>query len=53
MHAIQASGNCIRNVTSDAFAGVAADEWIDPRVVSELLRSGLCCILNLRFSPQV
>jgi len=38
MHAIQTSGNCVRNVTSDAFAGVAADEWIDPRPVSELIR---------------
>ena len=31
MHAIQTSGNCIRNVTTDPFAGVAADEHIDPR----------------------
>ncbi|WP_397392836.1 nitrite/sulfite reductase [Polynucleobacter sp.] len=38
MHAIQTSGNCIRNITSDAFAGVAADEYIDPRAVCELLR---------------
>jgi sulfite reductase (NADPH) hemoprotein beta-component len=38
MHAIQTSGNCIRNVTSDAFAGVAADEYIDPRPICELLR---------------
>jgi sulfite reductase (NADPH) hemoprotein beta-component len=38
MHAIQTSGNCIRNITSDAFAGVAADEFIDPRPVCELLR---------------
>ena len=38
MHAIQTSGNCIRNVTSDPFAGVAADEWIDPRITAELLR---------------
>ncbi|MBU3587845.1 nitrite/sulfite reductase [Polynucleobacter sp. 31A-FELB] len=38
MHAIQTSGNCIRNITSDAFAGVAADEYIDPRPVCELLR---------------
>jgi len=38
MHAIQTSGNCIRNITSDPFAGVAADEFIDPRPVSELLR---------------
>ena len=38
MHAIQTSGNCIRNITSDAFAGVAGDECIDPRPVCELLR---------------
>ena len=38
MHAIQTSGNCIRNVTSDPFAGVAADEWVDPRPAAELLR---------------
>lgn len=33
MHAIQTSGNCLRNVTTDQFAGVAADELIDPRLV--------------------
>ncbi|MCA0407557.1 MAG: nitrite/sulfite reductase [Proteobacteria bacterium] len=38
MHAIQTSGNCIRNVTSDQFAGVAADEIEDPRPVAELIR---------------
>jgi sulfite reductase (NADPH) hemoprotein beta-component len=38
MHAIQTSGNCIRNVTADPYAGVAADEIADPRAVSELLR---------------
>jgi len=38
MHAIQTSGNCIRNITSDAFAGVAGDEYVDPRPVCELLR---------------
>jgi sulfite reductase (NADPH) hemoprotein beta-component len=38
MHAIQTSGNCIRNITSDAFAGVAADEAVDPRPICELLR---------------
>ncbi|ANQ83519.1 putative sulfite reductase [Azoarcus olearius] len=38
MHAIQTSGNCIRNITSDAFAGVAADELIDPRPWCEILR---------------
>jgi sulfite reductase (NADPH) hemoprotein beta-component len=38
MHAIQTSGNCIRNITSDEFAGAAADELIDPRVHAEILR---------------
>ncbi|MGZ8304906.1 MAG: nitrite/sulfite reductase [Telluria sp.] len=38
MHAIQTSGNCIRNVTSDEFAGVAADELVDPRPFCEVLR---------------
>ena len=38
MHAIQTSGNCIRNVTSDHFAGVAADEAVDPRPYAELVR---------------
>jgi len=38
MHAIQTSGNCIRNVTTDAFAGVAGDEEVDPRPTSELIR---------------
>ena len=38
MHAIQTSGNCIRNVTSDQFAAAAADEVEDPRVWSEVLR---------------
>ena len=38
MHAIQTSGSCIRNVTTDQFAGAAADEQIDPRPFCELLR---------------
>jgi len=38
MHAIQTSGNCIRNITSDPFAGVAGDEYVDPRPICELLR---------------
>jgi len=38
MHAIQTSGNCIRNITSDHFAGAAADEIEDPRPTAELLR---------------
>ena len=38
MHAIQTSGNCIRNITTDQFAGVAPDEVIDPRPLAEILR---------------
>ena len=38
MHATQSSGNCIRNTTSDQFAGIAADEVIDPRPYCELIR---------------
>ncbi|WP_305821778.1 nitrite/sulfite reductase [Massilia brevitalea] len=38
MHAIQTSGNCIRNITTDEFAGVAADEIMDPRAFAEILR---------------
>ena len=38
MHAIQTSGNCIRNISSDHFAGAARDELVDPRPYAELLR---------------
>ena len=38
MHAIQTSGNCIRNISSDQYAGAAADEVVDPRPLAELLR---------------
>jgi sulfite reductase (NADPH) hemoprotein beta-component len=38
MHAIQTSGSCVRNVTTDALAGVAADEIVDPRPFCELMR---------------
>jgi sulfite reductase (NADPH) hemoprotein beta-component len=38
MHAIQTSGNCIRNVTTDEYAGVAADETFDPRACCEIIR---------------
>ncbi len=38
MHAIQTSGNCVRNITTDEFAGVAADEIVDPRALAEILR---------------
>ncbi|SFD85337.1 nitrite/sulfite reductase [Nitrosomonas sp. Nm166] len=38
MHAIQTSGNCVRNITSDEYAGVARDEIVDPRAYAEILR---------------
>lgn len=38
LHCIQTSGNCIRNVTTDEFAGAAADERVDPRVYAEIMR---------------
>jgi sulfite reductase (NADPH) hemoprotein beta-component len=38
MHAIQTSGNCIRNITSDHLAGIARDELLDPRPICEILR---------------
>jgi sulfite reductase (NADPH) hemoprotein beta-component len=38
MHAIQTSGNCIRNVTTDEYAGATPDEVVDPRVYAEILR---------------
>src|SRR5271170_2266919 len=38
MHAIQTSGNCVRNITTDHYAGVAGDEVVDPRPYCELVR---------------
>jgi sulfite reductase (NADPH) hemoprotein beta-component len=38
MHAIQTSGNCIRNITTDQFAGIAPDETVDPRPLAEIIR---------------
>jgi sulfite reductase (NADPH) hemoprotein beta-component len=38
MHAIQTSGNCIRNITTDQFAGIAPDEVVDPRAMAEVIR---------------
>ncbi|MDR3519140.1 MAG: nitrite/sulfite reductase [Azospirillaceae bacterium] len=48
MHAIQTSGNCVRNVTTDQFAGAAADEVVDPRVYAEIMRQW--STLNPEFS---
>lgn len=52
MHAVQTSGNCIRNVTTDAYAGVAADEWVDPRPISELLRQWSTLHPEFAFLPR-
>ena len=52
MHAIQTSGNCIRNVTADQFAGVARDELEDPRPVGELLRQWSSLHPEFSFLPR-
>ncbi|GBQ63079.1 nitrite/sulfite reductase [Ameyamaea chiangmaiensis NBRC 103196] len=52
MHAIQTSGNCIRNVTSDEFAGAAADELVDPRVHAEILRQWSTLHPEFTFLPR-
>jgi len=52
MHAIQTSGNCVRNITSDAFAGVAHDEIVDPRPVCELLRQWSTLHPEFAFLPR-
>jgi sulfite reductase (NADPH) hemoprotein beta-component len=52
MHAIQTSGNCIRNVTTDQFAGVAADEVIDPRPLAEILRQWSTFHPEFAFLPR-
>ncbi len=52
MHAIQTSGNCIRNVTTDHFAGVAADEVVDPRPVTELIRQWANLHPEFAFLPR-
>ncbi len=52
MHAIQTSGNTIRNVTADHFAGAAADEITDPRPVAELLRQWSTDHPEFQFLPR-
>lgn len=52
MHAIQTSGNCIRNVTSDQFAGVAPDEWVDPRPYCEIIRQWSTFHPEFAFLPR-
>jgi len=52
MHAIQTSGNCVRNVTADPYAGVAADEIEDPRVYAEIIRQWSTLHPEFSFLPR-
>jgi sulfite reductase beta subunit-like hemoprotein len=52
MHAIQTSGNCVRNITSDPLAGVSGDEIIDPRPWSELVRQWSTVNPEFAFLPR-
>ncbi len=52
MHAIQTSGNCVRNITSDQFAGIAPDEIIDPLVWAEVLRQWSTFHPEFNFLPR-
>jgi sulfite reductase (NADPH) hemoprotein beta-component len=52
MHAIQTSGNCIRNVTTDHFCAAAADEIVDPRVYAEILRQWSTLHPEFSFLPR-
>jgi len=52
MHGIQTSGNCIRNITTDAFAGLAPDETVDPRPYCEILRQWSTLHPEFAFLPR-
>jgi sulfite reductase (NADPH) hemoprotein beta-component len=52
MHGIQTSGNCIRNITSDALAGIAPDEAVDPRPYCEILRQWSTLHPEFAFLPR-
>ena len=52
MHGIQSSGNCIRNITADEYAGVAADEIEDPRIYCEFLRQWSSLHPEFSFLPR-
>ncbi len=52
MHAIQTSGNCIRNTTSDQYAGAVADEVVDPRPYAELIRQWSTFHPEFSFLPR-
>ncbi|MFZ9374533.1 MAG: nitrite/sulfite reductase, partial [Burkholderiaceae bacterium] len=52
MHGIQTSGNCIRNITTDALAGIAVDEVADPRPFAEILRQWSTLHPEFAFLPR-
>ncbi len=52
LHGIQTSGNCIRNITSDALAGIAPDEVIDPRPYAEIMRQWSTLHPEFAFLPR-
>jgi len=52
MHAIQTSGNCVRNISTDAFAGIARDEVMDPRPLAEILRQWSTVNPEFLFLPR-
>ncbi|MGE0801073.1 MAG: nitrite/sulfite reductase, partial [Lautropia sp.] len=52
MHAIQTSGNCIRNITTDQFAGIAPDEVVDPLIWAELMRQWSTFHPEFAFLPR-
>jgi sulfite reductase (NADPH) hemoprotein beta-component len=52
MHGIQTSGNCVRNITSDAWAGIAPDEVVDPRPYCEILRQWSTLHPEFAFLPR-
>ncbi len=52
MHGIQTSGNCIRNITSDCFAGIAPDELVDPRPYAEIMRQWSTLHPEFAFLPR-
>ena len=52
MHAVQTSGNCIRNFTTDQFAGIAPDEFVDPRPYCEILRQWATFHPEFAFLPR-
>lgn len=52
MHAIQTSGNCIRNITSDQFAGIAPDEVVDTRPLAEIIRQWSTFHPEFAFLPR-